>query len=36
MIKVDSLKDYKDKLTELNLPIYNLGKTKSKPMSHSE
>lgn len=35
MIRVDSVKDYRDKLTELNLPIYNLGKSKSKPMSQS-
>ena len=28
MIKVDSVSDYRQKLTELNLPIFQKGKTK--------
>lgn len=27
MVKVDSVKEYKDKLTELNLPIFQKGKS---------
>lgn len=36
MVKVDSVKDYKDKLTELNLPIFNKGKSVVKTTGNNE
>lgn len=35
MINVDSVKDYRDKLTALNLPIFQKGKNMAKQASNS-
>lgn len=35
MINVDSVKDYRDKLTALNLPIFQKGKSMAKQASNS-
>ncbi len=35
MVKVDSVKDYRDKLTALNLPIFQKGKSVAKQANNS-
>lgn len=35
MVKVDSVKDYRDKLTALNLPIFQKGKSVAKQAHNS-